>query len=334
VTAGDGSCLAIRDLAAVDLDAAAGLFAAGYARQRASMPILPAALLDPAETAPLLRRAIGRGPSAAAFRGDELVGYLIGLPVQGLRGAGTSVHVPEWAHGCAGPDRMATFEALYAALSARWLERGWLVQCISILAGDPELERTLVWLGFGLFVIDAVRGLQPEPAVIAPSAVTVEQAGAGDLDELANLAAGEEAHYAAAPTFLHRDEAPRARMARALDTPGELVWVAREASRILSYMHVRPPHADVCRALQGPRTLAIGGAFTLPGARRRGLARALLAAIAEWARSAGYERLAVDFESANLPARRFWMESFAPVCLSFERHLDDRLRPPHRGEPR
>jgi hypothetical protein len=43
------------------------------------------------------------------------------------------------------------------------------------------------------------------------------------------------------------------------------------------------------------------------------------------ARSAGFERLAVDFETANLPARRFWLRSFTPVCLSFERHLDDLL---------
>ncbi len=32
-----------------------------------------------------------------------------------------------------------------------------------------------------------------------------------------------------------------------------------------------------------------------------------------------------SLETANLPARRFWLRWFMPVCLSFERDLDDRL---------
>jgi GNAT superfamily N-acetyltransferase len=65
-----------------------------------------------------------------------------------------------------------------------------------------------------------------------------------------------------------------------------------------------------------------------PEARGSGVGRALLSVIVAWARSAGFERMAVDFETPNLLARRFWLRSFTPVCLSFERHLDDRLADP------
>ncbi len=56
-----------------------------------------------------------------------------------------------------------------------------------------------------------------------------------------------------------------------------------------------------------------------------GIGTALLSGVVDWARAGGFERVPVDFETANLLARRFWSSSFTAVCLSFERHLDDRL---------
>jgi hypothetical protein len=29
----------------------------------------------------------------------------------------------------------------------------------------------------------------------------------------------------------------------------------------------------------------------------------------------GFDRLAVDFETANVLARRFWLRAFDPICL-------------------
>jgi GNAT superfamily N-acetyltransferase len=66
----------------------------------------------------------------------------------------------------------------------------------------------------------------------------------------------------------------------------------------------------------------------VPEARHTGVGTALLSRVIDWARSAGFERLAVDFETANVLARRFWLRAFSPICLSLERHLDDRLARP------
>lgn len=40
---------------------------------------------------------------------------------------------------------------------------------------------------------------------------------------------------------------------------------------------------------------------------------------------AGYERLEVDFASANILAGRSWLRYFAPVCYSLVRPVDDRM---------
>jgi GNAT superfamily N-acetyltransferase len=330
--------MAIVELDKSHLPDAARLFADGYGRLRRAVPALPASYLDGSATVAPLTRLLAAGssgrviPAVAAIRDGRLAGYMASMAAPGLRGSGTAAYVPEWAHAVAGPDRAATFAALYGALSVRWVERGWLVHCCSILAGDRELRDELAWLGFGLFVVDALRGIDgPMPAapVAVPAGATIGQATAGDLDELLELDLASEAYYAGAPIFLHRDvdDDPRGALAIRLTSPGQSVWIARSgpASRIASFIYLRPPAEDVCRLVRDRGTISICGAFTTPEARGGGLAQALVAAVVAWARESGYERVGVDFESANRLARRFWLRSFEPVCLSFDRHLDDRF---------
>jgi len=329
---GDRGSLQVVEFEEKHIAEAARLHAGSYRRALESNPALPASPLDPAPVEALLRRAIAAGPAVAALHDGELAGYMGGymggFAVPGLRGAAAGIHVPEWAHGARELGRAETYEALYTAISALWAEAGRLCHCISVLAGDPDLEESLIWLGFGLCVADAIRDLWPVPAR-RPTGVTVRQATLADTDALGLLAEAHEAYYAAAPTFLYRrcQPDPRTEMESWLRTPGESVWVAEIEGRAVSFLYMRPPHDDICRALREPGTIAVGGAFTLPEARGRGLAGALLAAVVEWARRTGCECVAVDFETANPLARRFWLRHFRPVCLTFERHLDERLAP-------
>ncbi|MGA2512702.1 MAG: hypothetical protein ABSG37_03685 [Candidatus Limnocylindrales bacterium] len=250
---------------------AARLHAAGFQRLRRAVPALPQGFPGPGTTETLLRRAISAGPAVAAIRNGQLAGYLAGHPVPGLRGSGTGVHVPEWAHGASGGSRPEVYESLYAAISARWAAAGWLCHCVSIFPGDPELNRTLAWLGFGPFVVDAVRGLEPLIATM-PGGVKIDRATRADLGDLLPLAMGHAAYYRLAPTFLFRDDSkdPREELARWIETPGESVWFARAGSRALSFIYLRPPHSDVCRAIRDTRAPSASAARTpcpRPGTR-------------------------------------------------------------------
>jgi hypothetical protein len=75
-------------------------------------------------------------------------------------------HFPEAA-------RLQTYEALYAALSARWADAGQLCHCVSVMTGNPKLEDSLIWSRFGLMsavaVRDSLAALAVAPAV-APAA--------------------------------------------------------------------------------------------------------------------------------------------------------------------
>jgi GNAT superfamily N-acetyltransferase len=58
----------------------------------------------------------------------------------------------------------------------------------------------------------------------------------------------------------------------------------------------------------------------LPGLRGRGVGTALLAVALEWAAGAGFAGCVLDYESANLPATRFWPAvGFSPVLHSVGR---------------
>jgi GNAT superfamily N-acetyltransferase len=86
-------------------------------------------------------------------------------------------------------------------------------------------------------------------------------------------------------------------------------------------MLVGPASEDAARIVRDERTASISGAFVRPEHRRAGVADALLDAAVSWARDGGYERLAVDFETASLLATRFWTRHFRPVTYSLCRRL-------------
>jgi GNAT superfamily N-acetyltransferase len=284
---------------------------------------------DPATVEQRLGRAIRSNPGVAAVADGRLLGAMIGLAVEGLFGSGFAAYVPEWGLAVAAPSRARTFERLYGAIAESWASLGWGVHCFTIPADDTEIADELRWLGFGLYVVDAARDLVAEPPALAsvPPGIRVERARPDDLDGLLPLAEAHEACYAASPTFRVRDtgETPAQLMTGWLTRPGFSVWIARSDERILSFIHLRPAATDVPLALRGDGTIGIGGAFTLPVARCSGLGSAVLASAMRWAAESGFRRMIVDFETANVRARSFWLRSFRPAYLSFVRHLDDRL---------
>ncbi len=310
------------------LPEAARLYAAGYDRLRRSVSALSAADTRPESIAPLLRRALLDGTAVAALRDGELVGYLAGVTVQGLRGSDDATWVPEWAHGLGGPSRLETWHALYAEAAARWLAQGRSTHCVTVLADDVPARDAVTWLGFGLVVVDGLARSVDLPHADPPAGVTIEQASLADLPRFAPLAVAHDAWYGGAPIFVVRDadDPPVPALERWLTTPGEAVVVARDGRRPLGFIYLRPPGHGACRVTETASTIAVGGAFTVPDARGTGIGRALLSAARDWALGAGHARMSVDYEAANLPARRFWRRWFTPVCLSFERHVDDRLR--------
>ena len=128
-------------------------------------------------------------------------------------------------------------------------------------------------------------------------------------------------HLLAAPCFWPHavEEAASFSGASWLATPGNAQWFAYQGDEALGYLGVTPSSQDACTIIRDPGTLSIVKAYTLPGARGKGVGNALLSHALAWGREQGFERCSVDYESANPPARRFWGRWFEPVVVSLMR---------------
>jgi len=306
---------------------AARLFVTGYRAQRQAVPSLPIRHEDPALIEALLLEQLGQELGVAAMVRGRLCGYLIGMQISGFLGHNRGAFSPEWAHAVGDRDGAAIYHEMYAAMSEHWVRCGCLTHAATFLAEDRAGQEALVYDGFGMVVMDALRPLDPIDAH-APDGVSIRQATPADVGLILPLDRDLSLHLAGGPVFLtpeleERDAAYRDWLAQ----PAHRLWLAMHGSEAIAYMRSEPPGFGIAHVVRDEATLSISGAYTKPGWRGTGVSTCLLAHIVANAQAEGCQRLSVDFESANRAGRHFWLRHFRPVCYSLLRRLD-----PEAGE--
>jgi GNAT superfamily N-acetyltransferase len=301
------------------LDAAA-LVSAGVARLRVRVPALPAAWADPMTVVPVLRGLLERGSGLAVVDDGELLAFQVGRVLDGRGGRWS--YTPDVGHAAPLDTLGRIRERLYTGLAEAWVAAACPEHVVSILADDGDAQTTFARLGFGHVVVDLVRDLAPVPDVELPPGTVVRRAEARDAAAMVGLDAGLRRHLQAAPVFLRLGPAATAEVQRRhLEDPAQATFLAERGGRAVACMRIGPCATDVATIVRAPGTASITAAFTEPAERGDGLASALLDAAVGWARDGGYERCAVDHESANREAGRFWARHFLPATLSMGRRL-------------
>jgi GNAT superfamily N-acetyltransferase len=283
---------------------------------RSHEPLIPSTLEDPKRVAGLLARLPDQGLGVAAMDGGRLAGFLgaVGIELWGGLGA----YVPEWGHAASDPD---VITALHEAASRRWLADRRTVHTVTLWADDVGGEAAWHGLGFGRAVIDTVRELLP----LDGGEVLVRRADTGDAPAVALLERALWEHLAGPPTCrVHPEPAGEAATEDRLRGGDRPVWLAMDDSRPLGYLSMEP-HEVYPIALAAPHVVRCDGAFVAPDARRRGIGAALLEAGLRWASESGFGLCAVDYESANREAGRFWPTVGCRAVLhSVARRIPDR----------
>ena len=299
---------------------AAELVAGRYRAERQRVGALPARYEDPAVIGPMLERLRQAEAGVAALRAGRLAGFLVARLLPAFRGK-RSTYAPEWAHAATGDDRRRIYRDLYGQLSARWVANGCLTHVITLLAGDREVIDAWFWSDFGLMAVDAVRGLGPVETSAAPA--EIRRARPDDADAVVALGRQLQRHMAAAPTFLPAAERRQPeQVEKQLADPARPTWLALRGGKAVAQLGLGPASTSAAHVIRDEKTASITGAFTRPDVRGQGIATALLDHALRWARQAGCECCAVDFEPQNPPAARFWLRHFQPVCYSLARHVD------------
>ena len=310
-------------LKAEHLPKAAALFLAGYREKREREPTLPSRHEDARVVLAKLMDLAQRSLGVVAIRNGRLVGFLLGQTLPSFRGKRTA-YSPEWANAAQADGRRDIYLAMYAGLSSRWVADGCLTHLISFLAHDGQVADGLSWMEFGLTAVDAIRDLRAVAGTAAD--VPIRRAGGDDAEAVLTLCRALQEHLAAAPIFRPlTDRMERNMVEKRLADSNCALWLAWCDDEPAAYMHIQPANPTAAYIIEDPKTASIKAAFTKECYRGRGLGLALLNRALEWALSAGYERCAVDFEPQNIPAARFWMKHFRPVCYTMIRRVDGRI---------
>jgi GNAT superfamily N-acetyltransferase len=305
------------------LEDAADLVAARYRVLREQVLSLPARYEEASFMLPLLRNLAGQAPGVVAMREGRLAGFLLGKVIPEFRGK-RGAYSPEWANAAQAEDGREIYREMYAHLSARWIADGCFTHLATLLAHDREAIDAWHWMGFGLISVDAIRDLTPAQGASAD--VEIRRAGLEDIEQAMALNHALWQHLVSAPIFLCSvGKEGRAFHEQWLANSDNALWLACRGGEVVACMGFEPASPDACCIIRDEETVSITSAFTAESERGNGIATTLLNHALDWARSVGYQRCAVDFEPQNIPAARFWLRRFQPVCYSQIRHVDDRV---------
>jgi GNAT superfamily N-acetyltransferase len=324
--------LTVSPFEAQHVSPAAYLFTDAYGRLLSDNRFLPPQFGHVAEIEPMLGKISADQHGAVAYVDGQFAGYLIGYSsIPGFFGRGPGVFVPVWGHGVAVPHETDdVFSALYAEMSAQWVECGCHTHAISIFADDSrDLQELLFQFGFGMQVIDGIRSLDPVAAhdsdSAGGSAEDIRPASAEDVAAIRELDGKLGDHLRSAPIFLDTHPEPDDDLAQQFMGEGVRTYLAwRDGVAVGGIRGVlnAGPGSELFNV---DGTLGVNFAYTDERARSAGVASKLLNELLQWGRTQGMVRCAVDFESANLLARRFWLGHFQPICYSVVRKVDDRM---------
>jgi GNAT superfamily N-acetyltransferase len=305
---------------------AATLVAADAARLRLHVPALPVAWEDPGTVVGALSSLAERGAGLAAIDDGELIGFQVAMTIDGRGGRWT--YTPDVGH-VAPPDPEGRLRTeLYAELAEGWIRAACPEHVISIPADDDVALATYARLGFGDHVVDLVADLRPISTGALPEGVFVRRAVARDASGIVDLEGGLRRHLEASPVFLRLGTAtPLEVHRRKLEDETAATFVAERDGQLVAYLRIGPCATDVAMLVRDAGTASVTGAFTRPELRRADVATHLLAEAVEWAHVNGYARWAVDHESANAEAGRFWARHATPFVRSLSRRLPPNTLP-------
>ena len=302
------------------------LFVANYKLLRQESPLIPEKYEDPQTIMPLITDLVKESGGVVALQDNLLVGYMLnGFRIPYFKGTSYGAYCPEWGHAAIDTAKAAIYHQMYRQLSRQWVAQGCFTQAFTLLAHGKELLDAFFWYGFGLLTIDAIRSLEPV-SVETPATVTIRPAALDDITMLVQLETELQKYLASAPIFLSQGEPVKPdELKRALAEKTKKVWLALAADQPVAYMQAEASAFGAAQIVNDTDTTSITGAFTQPEYRGQGVAAALLGQLLADAAGRGCKRCSVDFETANLAGRRFWLAHFQPVCYSVIRHIDENI---------
>ena len=321
----DQTMLRVESLNMEQLPEVYTLWKAQYLEMWEKYAYLPQTWLNtPSHFSRFIERHIKKNAGIVVTLRDAVIGFMV-YDVCDFHGEKTAFF-PIMAHAAAPACQLVAYSAMYNRLSQGLVDQGCLNHIVMFFSGDQALQRYLFELGFGLYVVDAYRGLEdlPHSPTGNDGSIRIRQATEEDFDELFALLKESDAYYAEAPLFLKREGEGEDEVLNMLTSPEQAVFVATADNQMVGFMNVRCHDetdvinlSDITTAMLDPL-----GAYIKKEYRGRGLGKRLLHEVIIWSRRQNVTTIHVDFESANFHANQFWPRYFTHLISSVKRRLN------------
>ena len=303
-------------------DEAINLFHSAYQREKESNALLPEHDLNDNTWIEQAMLLINCNLGVAAFSGDNLVGYMLANFQFDFKGQ-RAVIIREYSHTAVSEDKEFLYQLLYASLAEELLSRGINLHIIWHFAHDDALKETLFQLGFGAFIAGQIRDLSP---IDADKNIHIVKEP--DFMSVAGLHVEHLKYYLDSPVFIIKntdDVSIKEDLTKHIELGHTLLVYYEDKAPAAYFILGACDENEEGFLLQNSGAAQILSAYDRPSARGRGIGKALLAESINWAKEAGYKRLFVSHETANIYGGNFWRKYFQPFLYCSMRYIDNRV---------
>jgi GNAT superfamily N-acetyltransferase len=306
------------------LKSAVDLFIDDYSREQEAGPLLPSKTIEDAGRIYDSVKSLLANPGVAVLQDTRVVAFMLTGYRFAFKGQ-QAILVPEYCHASVPNDRSELYQIMYMRLADEWAGNHIHLHIIGHFAHDTVLQESLCQLGFGAIIAEALRDL----CGIQGSRVTdiVEET---KVERLLDISIEDMRYYRNAPIFLVKELEPGERL---LDLEssirqGDTYFVLRENDETGAYFCVGESASGPGKEgflLRDTRTAQVKNAFAKPHLRGKGIGKSLLQRAVDWSAEHGYERLFVEFETANYFGGNFWRTYFSPYLYYSMRYIDSNI---------
>jgi GNAT superfamily N-acetyltransferase len=233
--------------------------------------------------------------------------------------------VPEYCHASFLPDRGELYQVMYMHLANEWVRDHIHLHIIGHFAHNTIVRESLYQLGFGAIIAEALRDLSE----VQGAHVTdiIEET---DIGRLLNISIEDSLYYRDAPIFLvqQTETGERRAILESSIRQGDTYFAFYENGEADAYLCVGESASGALKegfVLRGTRTAEVKNAFVKPHIRGKGIGRSLLQRAVHWSVEHGYERLFVEYETANYFGGSFWRRHFTPYLYFSMRYIDSTI---------
>lgn len=309
-----------QEMALSHLPETAEIFLSHYRKVLKERGYLPRKFLDLDLIVALQRYALKHGKGVIVRHQDRIVGYMMGMAVEGLASGRRGILTPEWGHGAEGDEVLAIYDVMYKAITRKWVAEGFREHAVRMIVDDQKLIDHFIRYEYGIRQMDAVARASGD-RVPTPQNLHFRPIDKHDHAILADQLTAFLHYLSASPVYQLVDRKPYEQMQKKM----KLGYVVEHDNRVIASVQAvsSPDRGSVL--LEDEETLGVFMIFTHMGHRESGIGDFLIRRLIREASEANFKRVSVTVRTANRRGRRFFLRYFEPVSYELIRHFDQRL---------